>query len=63
MVEAVKNLFDEMMNAYIEVASDSLSTLGVDEEDEEYRYEMSRIMTLAESWKSRMSSIIDEIRT
>jgi hypothetical protein len=63
--EEIQELFEEVLDAYVSSASDSVvNDVAHDENDEvydepEYKYEISRINTKAEEWRKELNTLLD----
>jgi hypothetical protein len=65
LTEEIRELFEEVLSAYISSASDVIQerVFDVESDDEydtsSYKYEVSRINTKAEEWRKELGILLD----
>lgn len=68
LTEQIRTLFNNVLNSYVSSESDAIAnsfSIDADEEefeenDEQYRYEMSRIATKVEEWRQELEELLDD---
>ena len=59
MLTPIQELFEEVIQAYVSAESDNLSTNDY-YTDQDYRYEMSRILSMTEEWRAKLERLLND---